>query len=119
MTDSAFIIMAVCECLIILVLALRPSITTVQRSKAPLVAVENSILAKDRGSIPMSIPENMPDSWESIARTSMTQLIKAGVLLDEADRLLTAPDGGTEKWAHELAAWQRRKDAIVDCGRGG
>ena len=55
---------------------------------------------------------------ESIVRTALAQMIRAGAELDEADRLLTASDMGTEKWAHELAAWKRRKDAIVDCDRG-
>lgn len=59
----------------------------------------------------------MKDSWESIARTAMLQLVKAAAELDEAERLLRAGHAGTDKWVQEVSAWKLRKDAIVDCSR--
>ena len=59
----------------------------------------------------------MADSIENIARNAIAQLVKAGNELDEAERLLFAEYGGTEKWCKEVDAWKRRKDAIIDCSR--
>ena len=60
----------------------------------------------------------MAESYEKIARDALASLVKAGVELDEAERLLHAGDEmGTDKWCREVNAWKRRKNAIIDCSR--
>lgn len=59
----------------------------------------------------------MTDSFKSVAADALALLDKTRESLEEADRLLGAEYGGTEKWCAEVAEWRLRKNALIDCGR--
>lgn len=75
-------------------------------------------LYEEAGIRPTAKAGQMAESFEKIARDALASLVKAGVELDEAERLLRAGDEmGTDKWCREVNAWKRRKNAIIDCSR--
>lgn len=55
------------------------------------------------------------DTIEDLCRDMVRWLGKATASLNEAERLLTAPDMGTAKWADELAGWIKTKRKLLNC----